>query len=441
MPALPVLVAALPALFLHVNYQPQVDLPVGGSDVTVTLADVAVLAVVAAALLAGRRDGFGVLRTGRWVWLTATAFVAWIVAATFYPVASDRSYDAVEHLVTAAKYAEYVLLAPAVALIVRSDRHLRVLLAGLAAVSVAATFVALLQFAGLATAFGQEPQFVRVPSIVGFEDFALLSTAALLPALLQLHRGAVGRDRALAWVALLSGATGLVLSGALGGALGLVLGAAALLVLLRVRRESSRRGTVLVVATVAVVLAGTVLIRDGDIAQFMRFVGVEERRLDDSAEVSSYNQRTVLAYIGLKMWLANPVLGVGWQGSLEESGYGPHLDDARARFPDEPSRTFPSPDHPWGVHNAYIQALSDLGLPGLVLLVAALAVPLVAAVHAARRAPPAMTLLAFAAVLWLAVAIGMANATGLVAGIPLVAMTWIAAGLAVAAAEGVRGRS
>ena len=154
--------------------------------------------------------------------------------------------------------------------------------------------------------------------------------------------------------------------------------------------------------------------------------------------MQSYSQRTVLAYIGLQIFLDHPLLGVGWQGSLDEDGYGPQLAAARARFPDEPNRTFPSPNHPWGVHTAYIQALSDLGLPGLALLAALLAGALAIGVRAALRAAGQAADAAFVATAWLLLVAGLLNATGLVAGIPLEAMMWLSAGLAVAAAAEVR---
>ena len=48
---------------------------------------------------------------------------------------------------------------------------------------------------------------------------------------------------------------------------------------------------------------------------------------------------------------------------------GPHLDDARTRFPDEPDEAFPSPEHPWGVQTLYLQVLADAGVIGFAALV------------------------------------------------------------------------
>jgi len=51
------LAAAVPLVFLHVNHQPSVSLPVGGTSVDVTLADLAILAVALTAVASGLRRG------------------------------------------------------------------------------------------------------------------------------------------------------------------------------------------------------------------------------------------------------------------------------------------------------------------------------------------------------------------------------------------------
>jgi O-antigen ligase len=140
--------------------------------------------------------------------------------------------------------------------------------------------------------------------------------------------------------------------------------------------------------------------------------------------VESYAHRTLLAYIGARIWLDHPVAGVGWQASSEEWAYAPHLDAARERFPDEPAEAFPSPERPWGVQTLYVQVLADVGLIGFGALVALVVIALVAAVRGARGSPvPAVGLG------WLLVAAGVWAGIGLVPGIPLDALTWLALGL------------
>ena len=191
----------------------------------------------------------------------------------------------------------------------------------------------------------------RVPSFVGFEDFALLSGAAVCVSLVALLRGASGRvERSVAWVGSVSGGLGIVLSGAIAGVLGLGLAAAGISLVALRRRELAPRRALAIAGVVLAVAAGSALMRAGDIGSFFRFLGVEQRQQAEAGEVQSYSQRTLLAYIGLKIFLDHPLLGVGWQGSLDEAGYGPQLAAARARFPDEPLLAFPSPRHA-GVHN------------------------------------------------------------------------------------------
>src|SRR5205085_767596 len=142
--------------------------------------------------------------------------------------------------------------------------------------------------------------------------------------------------------------------------------------------------------------------------------------------------RTVLAYIGGRIFLAHPVFGVGWQGSPYEGNFGPYLSAAHRRVPSVDPYDLPSPQHRWGVQNGYIQAAADMGIVGLAAFAGLLVAGLVAAVRAVRRAPGALTLVPL---LWLLVAIGIWNALGLYAGIPLEGFTWLGVGLAAVAGD------
>jgi hypothetical protein len=86
----PLLFALLvPLVFVHATYQPSVSLSVGGSEATVYLADVAVLAIALLGLLAGRELGFAPLRSGRAIWIAAGAFLAVVAAGTIVGVAAN----------------------------------------------------------------------------------------------------------------------------------------------------------------------------------------------------------------------------------------------------------------------------------------------------------------------------------------------------------------
>jgi O-antigen ligase len=170
------------------------------------------------------------------------------------------------------------------------------------------------------------------------------------------------------------------------------------------------------------VSAGTAAIRADTIERFAEFIGLGER--EDEPNVESYAHRTLLAYIGARIWLDRPVTGVGWQASSEEWAYGPFLDDARARFPDEPDQAFPSPDHPWGIQLFYLQVAADLGIAGIVVLLALAAKGISTGIRGIRSSPVALAGLG-----WLLIAAGVWTGIGLVAGIPLEALTWISLGL------------
>ena len=176
-------------------------------------------------------------------------------------------------------------------------------------------------------------------------------------------------------------------------------------------RPGARR-VALVGLVVFAVAIGLVAIRSQAVTDGLKFLGAGHHDTNAGVDIQSYRQRTLLAYIGGRIFLDHPVLGVGWQGSADEYAYSPYVADAKRRFV-QPERAFPSPAHPWGVQNAYVQSLADLGVAGLVALLAALVVPIAFAVRRgagdARVAAPALILVAFGA--W--------NGYGLTAGVPL----------------------
>jgi hypothetical protein len=426
-----VLAAAIPPLFLHVDWQPGFSVGLGSTSVGVELSDLAIVAVVGTAIAAARARGTAVLRAALPLWVAAGAFVSWVFAATLYgPVVLD-GYPALENLVTAAKLAEYAALAVAVPLLIRARDELGVVLVVLVGWCVLATAVGAVQFLGW-DAFDAWSAGRRQPSFLGHHDFAALSGAVFLIGLasLGLSAGPVGR---LQTVALGAGGLGFVLAASSAGLAGL---AAAVVVLggLGLRARRPLRRIAWAVALSAAVALGVLALRGGDVADFLDFAADEQRT--ETEQVESYSQRTVLVYIGGRIFLDHPLIGVGWQGSVEPEAFEPYLDDARRRFPDEAPLAFPSPERPYGIQNAYVQALADLGAVGFALLLAPFAVGLWLAARAALAGSAAGVL----ALLWLLLAMGLWLAQGLVTGIPLAALTWLALGLAaVAAAEARRG--
>jgi hypothetical protein len=168
----------------------------------------------------------------------------------------------------------------------------------------------------------------------------------------------------------------------------------------------------------------------------VRFLGV--RGDEQPLGVETYSQRTVLAYIGLRIWQDNPVTGVGWQRSAQADVFEPYLEDAHKRFPDVVEHAFPAPGREWGVQNLYIQMLADAGIVGLLLLLAVGGGGLVLAWRTVTYASnPWATGAGLAVLCALLTLAGEWASLGIVAGIPLQAATCLLLGLAAAGAATV----
>jgi O-antigen ligase len=421
-----VLAAAIPILFLHVQYQPGFAVGIGSTTINAYLSDFAVLAVVVAALAEGLRRGFAPLATGRWLWLALALFVVWIFAEVVLGHLHAAGYASRTHGVTATKFAEYALLAPAVPLLLRRGRDLLLPLWSLALWSAAATVVGIAQFFGADILFAG-PAGRRQASFLGDSDFAALSAAAILVGIvaLALPRARVARLPAV--LATTAGALGMILAGAVASLLGLLTALAALALVVVARREIVPRRLAAVAAIAGVVAGGVVAIRGNDLGAFARFVDTSGSNRATPTRIQTYAHRTLLAWIGWQIWKDHPLLGVGWEGSAEPANFGPYLPAAHRRFHEAP-QAFPSaaPNRRYGVQNAWIEALADLGVAGLALWTAVFATAAWLAGRAAvllGTAPALYALLAVAVVAWLWAG------QGFVAGIPLDALTWLALGL------------
>ncbi|HET7743325.1 MAG TPA: O-antigen ligase family protein, partial [Gaiellaceae bacterium] len=281
----------------------------------------------------------------------------------------------------------------------------------------------------------------RQPSFLGHHDFAGLSAVAtsLALACIVATRARTPAAR-LFWLALVGGALGLVLAGSITSAAGLVLGAFVLWLASRSRFAPSGRQTLALVAVVAVVAGGVTAVRGDSLAAFMRFLGL--RGGQAATGVESYSQRTVLSYIGLKIFEDHPIVGVGWQRSSRPAVFEPHLAAARRRFPNVVPLAFPSREHPWGVQNLYIQMLADAGVVGLALLLAVGAGGLALAWRTVNHASYPWAAGAGLAILCTLLTVaGEWASLGIVSGIPLQAATCLALGLAAAGAATVEEES
>jgi O-antigen ligase len=183
---------------------------------------------------------------------------------------------------------------------------------------------------------------------------------------------------------------------------------------------------------VVTVGVAAVSLRGSAVTAFLEFLGVRAETRQTQTHVETYAHRTLLGYIGLKIWLDHPIVGVGWQESMEPAAFTPHLAAAHRRFPTEPALAFPAPNHKWGVQNGIIQTAADLGIVGLLLLLAAVADAFWLALRAALDRSASTPEPALVALAWLWVSFAVFTGTGLLAGAAVDTLLWISIGLAAA---------
>ena len=142
-------------------------------------------------------------------------------------------------------------------------------------------------------------------------------------------------------IAGIAGAIGVVLGAAVAGLLGLYLAVAAIIAVALARRAATRRAVGLTLAVTAAITIGVLGLRSGDLGAFLRSVGIGEQRNDPFGNAASWNERLIDAYIGGRIFLDNPIVGTGWHGELPPDEYTRYIDDAHARFPDQPDDLLP----------------------------------------------------------------------------------------------------
>ena len=162
--------------------------PLGSTHLGLELSDLTVVVVALAALrrgaalrlraLASGPCRSGSLRLGSCVWLLARS-------------------ESLVHLVTAAKFSEYALLAARPPLLLRRRADWELVAAAVVAWSAAATCFALLQFFGVHMA-GAWAAGRRQPSFLGHSDFAALSARSRSA---SASRASLLANRRVAWIA------------------------------------------------------------------------------------------------------------------------------------------------------------------------------------------------------------------------------------------------
>jgi O-antigen ligase len=244
------------------------------------------------------------------------------------------------------------------ALFLRTTRDVNLLLAAMAIAGSVAVGVALIggigpESEGLGTRGGGDVN----PNILG-----LISGLLVLMAFL----GGLGPRLVYRLPLALIGAVGLVQSQSVGSIVGTSVALTLGLVLLHAHRGGVPG------LRAAWALAGMVIALGAayGIGSAMR---PENLPHSEGFEQSTTWHRTVVGAAGVELAVRNPVIGVGWRRSSEPDVIGdPDLTrDVRARFQGTREAFFPDVE-PTSVHNVYVQIAAELGLVGLVLLVAVL---------------------------------------------------------------------
>ena len=264
--------------------------------------------------------------------IAAAAFSAWLFLSS--------AANGADAMTAAVKLLEYGVLALGFVLFVRRPLQLWLLLGVLVAFTVVAVGYGLLAFFDAPFVESRFPAR-RQPSFLGEHDLAALSTMMLAVGLAALFTPAHRLGR-LPLVAGIAGAIGVVLGAALAGLLGLYLTVGAIVAVAVARGVATKRAVALTPAATVAITVGVLTLRSGDLGAFLRSVGIGERRDDPFGNAASWNERLIDAYVGGRVFLDNPIAGTGWHGLLPPREYVRFIDDARARFPDQPASYFPS---------------------------------------------------------------------------------------------------
>jgi hypothetical protein len=431
LPFLVLCVAIVLSLFRAVD-QPGFELEVGGTDVRLVPADFAIL--VLAALCVARLLGRGSLpRPARAIAYSAAAFAVWILISS--------AISGFEPFVGAVKLLEYGILGLATVLFVQRRAQLWLLVALLTLVAAAASAYALFGFFDLPPVGGAAGK--RQPSFLGEHDLAALGTIALAFGLASLF-AREHRLRKLPLVGIVGGAVGVTLGAAVAGVVGLLLAVGAILGLAVYRKAATRRAVTITVLVTMLVAGGTLALRWGELGSVFRWAGLQESEVEAGGiYAASFSQRVIFIYLGGRMFLDNPVAGVGWYGEIPGREYAQYLPDAYERFPGQPRGYFPAADGEFTPQQTYDQVLYELGIVGALLFLTLAFFTVRTALAVGRRWPrgdPDETA-AYLPLSWTGALAGGLAGAALFGGIPFAALFWVTLGVVALAPSLVPARA
>jgi hypothetical protein len=402
-PSVALLLVTVALCLIRADDQPGLNVSFGGTTATIVPGDVALVALFVASVVA-------LLRTKRYGQLrfllgTGVVFCALVVLSA----ASNGSAP----LVSAVKFVELAALGLGVLTFIRTRDDLEALVDVLLLFVFVADVIAVVQFIGAGGG--------RQNAFLGTHDFAALATLPLLYGLVLVFEG---RRPVRAGIAIVLGAIGCILGAALASLLGFYVGAAAILAIGLVHRSLRLRPFIVGVAVVAVVSAGTLSIRAGQLGFLQQWFGKPPTRPGQYA--ASWSQRLIFTYIDGRVFMSHALLGTGWYPLLPPKDFDRYLPAARKRFSDQPANYFPVASKPLIPQQTFDQIPAELGIIGSIAFLALLTGAGRAAVTAARRSPLAAA--------WFGAALGAIAGEALFGGTPLTATFWLVVGFCGAAA-------
>ena len=403
-----ILCVAIVLGMLRAPQQEALEVSFLGTELSLVSTDFAfgVLALTIVARLLGKAR---LPEPARALTLAAAAFAAWLLVSS--------AINGVEPLVGAGKLLEYGVVALGAVLFVQHRWQLWAIVTLIAGITLFAV--------GQALWDSDFELGYRLNSFMGSHELAAIGTLSLAYGVAALY----SRRREsswLPWAALAAGAAATVLGAALASVLGMWL-AFGTIVALALARGSFRWPALAATVAIAVaVTAGALSMREGDLG----FIQGDEPAL--SAErAGSWSQRLIYAYIGGRVFLANPVLGTGWYGELPPHEFARFLPDARRAFPDQPPRYFPSAEQDLIPQQTYDQILFQLGLLGAALFLVLAAIAVRTALQVGLRWPRGgrSETAAFLPLAWLAALAGALAGQALYGGIAVATFFWLVLGV------------
>ena len=128
-------------------------------------------------------------------------------------------------------------------------------------------------------------------------------------------------------------------------------------------------------------------LRSDNLSFLRAWFGTHDQSQPAGAEHGSWSQRLIFAYMGGRIFLANPVVGTGWYPELPPKEYARFLPDAHRRYPLQPADLFPPANGKFIPQMTYDQILYELGVAGALVFLLLIAMTVRDSLRSAREWP------------------------------------------------------